>query len=194
MEPNQPTHPSFHLTSSALLSLVGHLSDFPNPDDPNPPGPWGPVIRRAAERVRFVLGPSPDPWNELFSPVPDPWRVAFAQALVQEVIDRAMLMQEVADALPNAGETHGIIIIGGFLSRFIDGCGTGRIKRPLPPPRHHGDGKLSSQELVVMAAQFEQSAAATDNEGIRREFRKAGNNLLEIGVRGLQSTAASSAG
>src|SRR5207237_4948180 len=100
MEPNQPTYRSVTLTSSDLLSLVGHLSDFPKPDDPDRPGPWGPVIRRAGERVRSILGPSPDPWNEVFSPVPDPWRVAFARALAQEVIDRATLMQEVADALP----------------------------------------------------------------------------------------------
>jgi len=100
MKSNQPMHTSFNLETTALLSLVGHLSGFPNPDDTNPPGPWGPVIRRASERVRAMLGPSPDPWRGVLGPSPDPWRVSFAQALVQEVIDRATLMQEVADALP----------------------------------------------------------------------------------------------
>jgi len=186
MGTNRSEHKSINLSSTAVLSLFGNLSDFPNPDDSNPPGPWGPVIRRAADRVRSVLGPSPEPWNARS-------RATFAQALAQEVIDRASLMQDVADALPQLGQSQGIIIIGGFLSRFIDDCGTGRIKHPLPPPRHPGDEKLASPELLVMAAQFEQSAAATDNEGLRREFNKASENLLEIGVGRLQSAASTAA-
>src|SRR5262245_9213379 len=125
MDPNQPFQKSIPL-ASALLSLVGQLSGIPNPDDSNPPGPWGPVIRRASERARFVLGPFPQPWHHAFGPVPDPWHVTFAQALAQEVIDRAMGMQEVANALPQAGTNQGIIIVGGFVSRFIDDCGTGK--------------------------------------------------------------------
>ncbi len=42
------------LTSSALLSLFGASSGLPNPDDSNPIGPWGPVMRRAGERVAAV--------------------------------------------------------------------------------------------------------------------------------------------
>lgn len=196
MEANQATHASFTLTAQALLSLFGLPSAFPNPDDSNPPGPWGPVIRRAEERVRFVLGPSPEPWRDVFGPSPDPWRAAFAQSLAQEVIDRATLMQETADALAQAGNTHAIIIIGGLISRFIDDCGTGRIRQghiPHPPP-HHNDGRLGALDLILMAAQFEQSAAATNNEGLRREFGKASARLLETGVGRLQSAASQSAG
>jgi hypothetical protein len=181
MESNQPTHQS--LAASALLSLVGQLSSFPNPDDSTPPGPWGPVIRRAADRVSIM-------WRD---PDPDPRRTAFAQSLALEVTDRATLMQEVADALPQVGASHGIIIIGGFVSRFIDDCGTGRIKHVFPPPRHHGGDELTPPDLLVMAAQFEQSAAATDNEGLRREFSKAGARLLDISVGRLQSAVARSA-
>jgi hypothetical protein len=155
------------------------------------------VIRRAEESVRSILEPQPLHWSEVFGPSPDPWRAAFAQALAQEVIDRASLMQEVADALPQAGSTHGIIIIGGMLSRFIDDCGTGRIRQghiPHPPPRHNDDGRLGALDLVLMAAQFNQSAAATDNEGLRQEFSKASGRLLEIGLGRLQSAAAQSAG
>ena len=193
MEPNQTAHASFTLTAPALLSLFGPSSAFPNPDDSNPPGPWGPVIRRAEERVRSILGPSPEPWDEVFGPSPDPWRAAFAQALAEEVIDRATLMQGVADALAHAGNSHAIIIIGGFLSHFIDDCGTGRIGQrhiPHPPPRHNDDGRLGPRELMLMAAQFEQSAAATSHAGLRQEFAKASARLLEIGVGRLQSTAA----
>ena len=190
MEPNQPKHFSFNLSSAALLSLVGRLSDFPNPDDSNPPGKWGPVMRRAGERVYSILGPSPQPGREIFDPSPTPWRAAFAQALAQEVIDRAMQMQEVADALQQTG----IIIIGGFISRFIDDCGTGRIHHSFHPPRRHGDEQFTPADLLVMAAQFEQSAAATDNEGLQREFSKASARLLDIGAGRLQSAVSRSAG
>jgi len=197
MQSNKTTNSSFTLSARALPSLFGGSSGLPNPDDSNPPGPWGPVIRRAEERVRDVLGPSPDPWRQAFTPVPDPWRAGYAQALAQEVIDRATIMQEVADALPQVGNTHGIIIIGGMLGRFIDDCGTGRIRqghRP-PPPRHTDDLRMAAFELVSMAAQFEQSAAATNHEGLRQEFAKASARLLEIGVGRLQSvSAAQSAG
>jgi hypothetical protein len=207
MESNQTTHASFTLNAPALLSLFGPSSAFPNPDDSNPPGPWGPVIRRAEDRVRLVLepqplpwreifGPVPDPWNEVFGPFPQPWRAAFAQALAQEVVDRATLMQEVADALAHAGSSQAIIIIGGFLSRFIDDCGTGRISQrhiPHPPPRHDGDDRLGARELVLMAAQFERSAAATSHQGLRQEFARAGERLLKMGVGRLQSAAAQSA-
>jgi hypothetical protein len=103
-------------------------------------------------------------------------------------------MQEVADALPQAGATHGIIIIGGFVSRFIDDCGTGRVKAHFPPPRHHGDDNLTAPELLVMAVEFQQSAATTDNAGLRREFSKASDRLLDISAGRLQSAASQSAG
>jgi hypothetical protein len=191
MKSNQTTHSSLVLTTPALLSLFGPSSGVPNPDDSNPPGPWGPVIRRAEERVRTVLEPQPLPWREVFGPVPDPWRAAFAQALAQEVIDRVTLMQQVSDALSQAGSSHGIIIIGGMLSDFTDGCGTGRIRQGHPPPplHHNDDGRLSPFQLVLMAAQFNQSANETANEGLRQEFSKAGEQLLEIGIGRLQPSA-----
>jgi len=130
MQSNQTTHGKFVLTTPAVLSLFGVKSN-PNPDDPDRPGPWGPVVRRAEDRVRAVLGPSPDPWLV----GPDPRWAAFARALAEEVIDRANLMQQIADALPQTGGQHAIIIIGGALKDFTDGCGTGRIRQPFPPPR-----------------------------------------------------------
>ena len=191
MQSNQTSHASLVLTAPALLSLFGVSSGVPNPDDSNPPGPWGPVVRRAEERVGAILGPFPEPWRDIFSPVPDPWRAAFAQALAQEVIDRVTLMQEVADALSQAGSSHGIIIIGGMLSDFIDGCGTGRLRQGHPPPplHHNDDGRLSPFQLVLMAVQFKQSANEAASQGLRQELGKAGERLLEIGIGRLQSSA-----
>jgi len=189
MQSNQTTHGKFVLTTPAVLSLFGVKSN-PNPDDPDRPGPWGPVVRRAEDRVRAVLGPSPDPWLV----GPDPRWAAFARALAEEVIDRANLMQQIADALPQTGGQHAIIIIGGALKDFTDGCGTGRIRQHFPPPRHHDDARLSPFRLVLIAAQFQESANETTNEGLRQEFINAADRLLETGMGRLQSATAQAAG
>jgi len=193
MQSNQTTSGRFVLTTPAVLSLFGVKSN-PNPDDPDNPGPWGPVVRRAEDRVRAVLGPSPQPWRDTDGPSPDPWRAAFANALADEVIDRVNLVQQVAGALPQTGSSQAIIIIGGILKDFVDGCGTGRIKQHFPPPRHHDDARLSPFQLVLIAAQFQESANLTTNEGLRQEFKKASEGLLETGIGRLQSAAAQTAG
>ena len=183
---------SFVLTKQAVLSIFGVKVSFPNPDDDHP-GPWGPVVRRAEERARAVL-PSPDPWRERFGGSPDPWRAAFAQSLAEEVIDRANLMQQIADALPQAGSQHAIIIIGGMLQDFVDGCGTGRILQLFPPPRPHPDpdARLAPFQLVLIAAEF-QDAANASSGGMRQEFTKASELLLQTAVRHLSAAAAQAA-
>ncbi len=105
-------------------------------------------------------------------------------------------MQQVADALPQPGSTHGIIIIGGALADFTDGCGTGRInQRHVPrPPHHNDDARLSPYQLTLMAAEFKQSANQASSEGMRQEFNKTAEQLLEIGIGRLQSAAAQAAG
>jgi len=58
------TTDTFTIPRRAFTSLVSQLvNGYPNPEDPDPPGPWGPVIRRALDRVRRVAGPLPDPWT-----------------------------------------------------------------------------------------------------------------------------------
>jgi len=65
------------------------IGDYPNPDDPMPPGPWDPVIRAAIERAGYLFrsletrpyarqwetGPHPEPWKVFErGPLPDSWR------------------------------------------------------------------------------------------------------------------------
>lgn len=183
---------SFVLTKQAVLSIFGVTASFPNPEDDHP-GPWGPVVRRAEERARAVLGSSPEPGREVFGPGPDPWRAAFAQALAEEAVDRANLMQQVADALPQTGSKHAIIIIGGMLQDFVDGCGTGRIKQHFPPPRHHDGARLNPFQLVLISAQLQSAANATSNEGMRQEFTKASEQLLQAAIRHLPSAVSQAA-
>jgi hypothetical protein len=110
------------------------------------------------------------------------------------VIDRANLVQQVADALAANRQQHAIIIIGGSSQRFSDGCGTGRIRQHFPPPRRHDDARLSPFQLVLIAAQFQESANETTNEGLRQEFINAADRLLETGMGRLQSATAQAAG
>jgi hypothetical protein len=189
MQSNETTHGKFVLTTPAVLSLFGVKSN-PNPDDPDRPGPWGPVVRRAAERAYADL-PAFIGWRD-----PDTYRfdAAFAKALAEEVIDRVNLVQQIADAMPQTGNAQPIIIIGGILKEFRDGCGFGRIKYPLPPPRHHDEVRLSPSQLVVIAAQFQERANEATNEGLRQEFVKTSEHLLETGLGRLQSATAQAAG
>jgi hypothetical protein len=71
-----------------------------------------------------------------------------------------------------------------MVSRFIDDCGNDKLwrKRPFPPPKDESDNKLTSLELVVMGAQFEQSALRTTNEQLQQQFSNAGTRLTELGI------------
>jgi hypothetical protein len=166
---------------------------YPDPDNPTPPGPWDPYIHKALLRLGLIFGPTPEPWRPVFGPGPQPWKLnpqslapkaAFAAFIAQEVIDRALLVQEVADAMAGAGQSQGIIIVGGMVSRFIDYCGNDKLwsKRPFPPPKDESDNPLTALELVVMGAQFEQSALAAASEHLQQELRNAGARLTEMGI------------
>lgn len=118
------------------------------------------------------------------NPQPLPPRAVFLVAFTEEVIDRALLMQEVADAMNRPGERQGIIIVGGKLSLLVDElCGNNfKIRIPIPRPKHDTDDRLSGLELIVAGAVFEQNAATVAHEGLRRELGNAAAKLIEAGM------------
>jgi hypothetical protein len=61
----------------------------------------------------------------------------------------------------DAAGPQGIIIVGGYLSRFVDDCGNNvvRHKWPFPPPRADFDDKLSALELIVLETASSSSAS-----------------------------------
>jgi hypothetical protein len=197
MEAQKPSY-ELPISGRKLVELVsqmtGGTSGNPDPDNPTPAGPWDPYIRKALIRMGLISGPVPDPWETVFGPSPQPWsrvalnpqplppRVALAALIAQEVVDRASLVQEIADALGSAEQSQGTIG-GGLVSRFIDDCGNDLLwrKRPFPPPKGDADNLLTVLELVVMGMQFEQNAFATTNEQLQQEFRSAGARLAEMG-------------
>jgi hypothetical protein len=198
MEAQKTSYETLHISGRELRllvsQLIGGITGNPDPDNPTPPGPWDPIIRKSLIRLGLIFGPAPDPWEPVFGPGPQPWsrvalnpqplppRVALAAYIAQEVIERASLIQEIADAMGNAEQSQGTIG-GGMVSRFIDDCGNGLLwrKRPFPPPKNDTDNLLTAVELVIMGMQFEQSAFATTNQQLQQEFRNAGARLAEMG-------------
>ena len=181
-------------------------------EHPLPPGPWDPIIRKVAKEMfgpqpepwrsqfdlrRLVLEAIAARHPEIFdviggdrfsrvalNPQPLPPRVAFLIAFTEEVIDRVVLMQEIADGITQGGQQRGIIIVGGKLSALVDElCGNNfKIRIPVPKPKHDADNRLSGLELIVAGAVFEQNAATVAHEGLRNELRHAGAKLTEVGI------------
>ncbi|WP_156964429.1 hypothetical protein [Methylocapsa aurea] len=181
----------YTISDRALVALVTQLTGgYPNPDDTSPPGPWGPVIRQALERLRRASGPVPDPWLEVaLNPQPLPPKAAFATAFAQQIVDRVLVLQDVADAMPRQGEQQGIIIVSGYISRFVDDyCGTGfRFKWPFPGPRPNWfTEEVNGADLILAGVQFERAAAEISNEELTRSLIDGAARLKETGLARLQ--------
>ncbi|MGZ5055106.1 MAG: hypothetical protein ACXWAT_09215 [Methylobacter sp.] len=171
------------------------------------PDPW--------RSIESVLGPLPDPWKVIFStiaakhpeiwdvigggpgfgakvalnPQPLPPRFAFLVSLAQTVISRAELIQEIADATQREGEQQGIIIVSGYVTRFMDDiCGNDfRFRWPFPCPRPNWFAEeVNGIDLVVMATQFEQAANETFNRELRQNLADASAKLVETGLSKMQ--------
>src|SRR5260221_2330284 len=149
MSTKQPESHSLGISPDKLLAfaraMIGGSKGREDDEHPLPPGPWDPVIRVALERV--ILARHPEASDAFggghrfgdevaLNPQPLPPRVAFLLSVAQAVIGRAELLQEIADATRRSDEQQGIIIVGGYTSRFCDEwCGNGfRLKYPLPGP------------------------------------------------------------
>lgn len=170
------------------------------------PEPW---------RREVFFGPHPEPWKvalasilakhpEIYdaiggghhrgdevslNPQPLPPRYALLIAIARVVVGRAELLQDVADATSREGEQRGIIIVGGYLSRFTDEfCGNGfRLKWPFPGPHPHWfTHELDGIDLLVLATQFHQAAKETFSPDLRKHLADAGAKFAEVGVSRLQ--------
>ena len=197
-----------------VRTIIGGGRGREDDEHPLPPGPWDPVIRVALERTS-VFGPQPEPWQVVFAsilarypeiwdgiggghsfggevalnPQPLPPRFTFLVSLAQTVISRAELLQDVADATVREGEQQGIIIVGGYTSRFVDDwCGNGfRPKWPFPgPPPPWWANELDGIDLVVLATQFDKAAKETFSQDLRQNLADASAKLAEVGISKMQ--------
>ncbi len=184
-----------------IRKVLGQMQVFkPHPEpwrsvfEPDP-SPWRTESNLHRAILEFFAARNPEIWDvigggQMFSkaaaelnPQPLPPRAAFFAAFAQEVIDRASLMQEIADAMNQTGEERGIIIVSSYLNGFVDDLCPEPPKIKIPPkPKFDTDDRLSGLELIVTGAVFEQNAAAAANEGLRQELRNAGAKLIETGI------------
>ena len=174
------------------------------------PEPW-----RASRPWRFptesIYGPLPEPWKRIFAtiavrhpatwdviggglnfgdevalnPQPLPPRYAFMASLANKVTGRAELLQEIEDAVRRADEQRGIIIVSGYIARFIDDiCGNGfRFKWPFPWPRPNWfTEQVEGPDLAVLAIQFEQAAKGAFSQNMRQHLMDASAKLVEAGM------------
>ncbi|HKO92755.1 MAG TPA: hypothetical protein VJU61_16485 [Polyangiaceae bacterium] len=161
-----------------VSALTGSTQGREDDEHPLPPGPWDPIIRVALEQVHFGR----DPERVALNPQPLPPRFAFLRAVARGVLSRAELLQELADATQRSGEQQGIIIVGGYTSRFSDDwCGNGfKLRYPFPGPRPHWfASELDSTDLLVLAAQLQQSSTEAFSPALRRDLMDAGARFLE---------------
>jgi hypothetical protein len=162
-----------------------------------------------------VFGPSPEPWQAVLAtilarhpealdaiggghsfgdtvalnPQPLPPRYAFLVAVTQSVVNRAELLQEIAAATSREGDRQGIIIVGGYTTRFSDDwCGTGfKLRYPFPGPRPHWfTRELSGLDLLVVAAQFDQAAKETFSRDVQHSLADASAKFLQAGLAKMQ--------
>lgn len=164
-----------------------HVAFGPHPD------PWRIAFASIAARhpeIWDIIGGTPGLADEVaLNPQPLPPRFAFVTALAQSVTERAGMFQEFADAARGMGrgegEQQGIIIVGGYVSRFVDDiCGNDfRFRWPFPWPRPNWlDAEVRGIDLVVMSAQFDQGAREAFNPEVGRAFADASGRLAEAGL------------
>ena len=191
-----------HLPSISVEQMLSLVESVINPLVPSipipPPERWDRLVRVALGRV---FGPQPDPWLAAgpsplawldrveLNPQPLPPRSLFLKALAQEVISHTGFLQELASTLSTDGEQKGIIIIGGYVSRFADEfCGNGfRLGwgHPGPPPQWFPT-EMTGADLIVLASQFALGAKQAFNPELRTALAGAASKLAQTGAARMQ--------
>lgn len=179
------TRPSGSIPAESVVSFIRDLiGSYPNPEDPQPPGPWDPIIRAALERIiRFgplpdpwlAMGPHPDPWRLAAGPVPDPWQAAFGPYPIPwHVAARpgpqpwwpALLTNIITHRHPELWDLFG----GGPLTR------AGLNPQPLPPRMVFA--AALADELIGQATAAAQMAGWLSQEGAERGIIIVGGRVL----------------
>lgn len=145
-----------------VTSLTG-LGDYPNPDDPLPDGPWGPIIREtiygrtgysAARSGLAEAGPQPQPWRTQWEsvllnpqPLPPRWvwsavnpqplppRWAWSVLMAQAIVADIQRTMHTFRLLPPEFQEQAVEATRHNLAALVDDwCGTGKPRWPFPWP------------------------------------------------------------
>lgn len=181
---------------TALVSILNSfIGGYPNPEgNPQPPGPWDPVIRKVFNQIRWQLGPHPETWetsvanllNQVaLNPQPLPPRLAYTTVLAQEMISSIANLQDIAEMLPEDAQARVGEVANRRLQIFFDEyCGTPPRKSPFPAP-HPRDGVVEGfnpLELVIIGTQFEAAATTLIDGGLQEALSGLGTKLVEQGI------------
>lgn len=178
------------LTKSAFANVLDAVL-YPNPDDPGPYGPIGPVIRDQLLWVLLnpqplppVAGPLPDPWR--FGPHPEPWHLAI---LARTLIDRVVAQYQFAEVLGGSeqSERAGATVRSYIRDVVDDWCGTRPPKWPWPWPPRADAAQLRPISLLVAGAQFQKAASL--NNPLQADFSAAADQLFETGLKRLETNS-----
>jgi hypothetical protein len=149
------------LTLARLLDLFK-----PNPYDPEPGGPGGPVIYPPSF---FRSAPDPNPWRSARE--------------ARTAIDRALEQWKTAELVTGGHVTETMIGgIGGGISSFVDYyCGNGRPPKGPWPKREATE--LRPLDLLVAGAQFELAAEGLSDHPLQRVCSAAADQLFAAGLQ-----------
>ncbi|MEJ7912922.1 MAG: hypothetical protein WKF70_07190, partial [Chitinophagaceae bacterium] len=125
-------------------------------------------------------------WSSL-NPQPLPPKWNFAIALAEEVIEKASMLQMVADSFSDRGDQRSIIIVSGYINKFVDDiCPTPPVikvpKKGPWPPDPEPDPRWSGLDLAIMGTLFQNEARMLDGAGMQHALHEAGEKLIQVGV------------
>jgi hypothetical protein len=155
----------------ALRTLIDKLG-LPDPENPQPPGPWDPVIR-AINLGLLVAGPFPEPWrlgDIVSGPQPEPWRMIDRVAGVFSV-PWMPLTYDIYGSLASPWRSAILAIIRRRDPRIEDaiggwGGGWDRVAlNPQPLPPRWAFATTAATELVKRAELMADLGRASENEG-----------------------------
>ena len=161
------------------------------------PDPWGPssellkLILTLIVSLRPELSDALKPHSRIdlaaLNPQPLPPRPAFLTALARTVVERAELIQDIADV--HGQDEQQSIIIGGYPVRFAEEiCGNDfRLKWPFPhPPPPWFKQELDAVDLLMLAAEFDQAAKGAFSPTLRQGLADASAKFAQTGLSRMQ--------
>lgn len=200
-----------HLPLIAVVNLIADgIIGFPDPDDVDLPGPWGPWIREV-----MAMGPTPWPWKS--GPLPDPWALAVIGGLAGHYddelnpfggkgpkpswaalyrglnylnpqplppVDEGILFASrlASVVVRKARETGGEKGAGLLRSFASDWCGN---EIPLPPIKWpidpRGPRPPRPEESLVLGARLVRASAAVADASLRNAVADAGRKIFGHG-------------
>ena len=198
MQAEQIKQPTARISVDQLLSVVrvtlGGYNGYEDPEHPMPRGPWDPVIRIALERIN-VFRPQPEPWKEMggfrmgekmmLNPQPIPPRYAFLSELVQAVVARAELLNELNQF--THGTTESRSNVGSrYINHFVDEwCPVGKVRWPFPWPRPKWwftKEELTATDYLVIATQLEFIAKEFTGSNLEQDLKIAVEKFTTVGI------------